>query len=569
MAAQSTLDRLVDKLREFQPRIIVAEAEDRGTIAVDFSSLFRRLRGQTYVIVMSYSFAEKKIQDATQWIEEQFLRLTNLKTKKSDVVPVLLVGPGTRQLISLVHRELSRLDVLKGQPKIAAEPIFGKKSGLDLRKLLLTSTDYRLLSPYRIDELVGPGMFFGRERDLLELTRDHANLVLVGARRIGKSSLAMQLVESLGSIRLPPVGFKHPARAIPRCIYLDISAIASPVSRSIWDAILKAFRIERRDLAGGGWRADLLGRRPRGDGFDSFDEAKAVQALINQFDGKLTIILDEVDSWIHEESAQLWPCLDKLRSFTDNGRARVILVGYESLAVAARYHKFPLTARGQVRLLGPLDSDAVKQLIIEPLHELDIKIEPHSTDQILNRIWKTTSGFPHLVQDICANIVKLTLDGRAKKAVNAVTMALVESAISQSGALRAFIERIVDKDFPLARAISAICSISCVDSFDAARESTGAQVFTIAEISRQLEAGESRFTYSDSDFELALTALELRSVLRPANAERTRWMWVNEPARQNMENSIKDIGAERFIRDLVREHQAGRWRESFQKLHWI
>ena len=567
MASLSSIRRLADKLRDFSPCELVAEGEGCGEIAAELSGMFRRLQDQVHIVVMTYAFAEDMLKNNVQWIEDKFLTLTGTEGKRIDLVPIFLIGSASRQVVSYVHRELSRLHFLEGQPIVKADPIIEKRGNTDLRKIFLRETDYRLLSPYRIDELVGSKMFFGREAELAELKNERANLVLIGSRRIGKSSLVARLQESMGFIRLPAVGFKYPSRKIPRCVYLDVSTIA-PASKSIWDAILKKFNIERRDLAGGGWRADLLGKRPRGDGLDSFDEAKAVQSLINRFEGKLTIILDEVDSWIHEESDQLWPCLDKLRSFTDNGRARVILVGYESLSIAARYHKFPLTSRGQLRLLGALDFEAVKRLTIEPLEELEIGIERRSEEQILNRIWKTTSGFPHLVQDICANIVKLTREDRTHNRRSAVTMALTESAISQSGALKLFIDRIVDKDFPLARAIAAICSTS-EDTPLASKEASGTRVFTISEISRQLESSDAGFVYNDSDFDLALTALELRSVLRPANSQRTRWLWVNEPARQNMETNIKDTGYSRFIQDLVHQHQVGRWRESFKKLHWI
>lgn len=561
MLPSGQLAKLPDRLREVAPRTI-EETADYAVFQVDFSKMFRRLRGPSHVLAMTYGFAEDKLSNDAAWLEDKCLTLRSTE----DLLPVLLVGPATRQSVQYVHRALAELDYMEGQPRIGADALLGRANP-DLRKLLLAETGYGLLSPYRINECAASRMFFGRERDLSELKADTSNLVLVGARRVGKSSLVLRLKESLGALRVGGDGFRYPAREVPRCVYVDVGKIAAPVGASLWYELSRRFNIERRDLRGAGWRSDLLGKRPKASEIALLDETKALQGLFARFHGKLTIVLDEVDAWIHEEADRLWPSIHTLRSFTDNGRARVILVGYESLAVAARYHKFPLTERGQTKILGALDFGAVKDLILEPLDELRVKIEPRSKEQILNRIWKTTSGFPHLVQDILGNVVKLTLDDRARGRERPVTMATLESAISQSAALKAFLQRIVDKDFPLARAIAAVCALSGRSSANQGDSGEG-RALTVGEIARRLEEDVRGFEYSESDFELALTALELRAVLQPANAERTRWLWVNELARKSMEVSFRDVGHKRFFEDLVREHEEGKWRGSFKKLRW-
>jgi hypothetical protein len=320
-------------------------------------------------------------------------------------------------------------------------------------------------------------------------------------------------------------------------------------SIQIWNSILKGFRLERRDFAPRGRYIKLIRQRFLEERYAPIDEAKALSSTIGLFEGKLTIILDEVDGWIERESEKGWQALDQLRAMTDHGMARVILVGYELLNAAAGNDKFPLAGRGEKYLLGPLNRTSMNELVLSPLAELGIRLDPEN--EILERIWQNSSGMPHIVQDLCSHLVSLSLGGKQHKKI--LNIADLKAAINNSHSYRTFRRGIYNSDFPLAEAIAGITSIK----FDKDN-------FWIKEVAEILE--DEGYSYDGKEFELALSYLELRAVIHSLDSEKTLWGWVSTIMREGMKNLIQGSEYNRWLIDVLERHKEASWKKTYKIL---
>jgi len=298
-------------------------------------------------------------------------------------------------------------------------------------------------------------------------------------------------------------------------------------------------------------------------------DARALDWIISHFRGELTIILDEVDGWIQQEALTGWRMLDQLRALTDDNRARVVLVGYESLMAAIDSVRFPFYLRGETNLLDPLDRDAMDELVRLPMSELNIRLEGET--EMLETIWRETSGVPHLVQDICKHLMSLCLTGKPRKTV--LTNADLSTAILNSQSHNTFRRGVFNGDFPLAEFIAGITSfVLCGQGDDGAEHvpylerSTRlyGDIITTGGI-RDLLA-EAEFECDHKEFELALSNLKLNLILTPTDRDETRWRWVSQARRQSMVNSISGLSYKHWEVDKKVDHAKGTWRDLYKVL---
>ena len=293
------------------------------------------------------------------------------------------------------------------------------------------------------------------------------------------------------------------------------------------------------------------------------DEGQALASLISRLDGQLTIILDEVDKWIESEATLAWPTLDRLRAMSDEGRAQVLLIGYESLSLAAENDRFPFAGRGNKLHIGPLEYSDVDRLVTEPLGELGLRFA--RKEELLNLIWSTTSGMPHIIQDVCDHLVDLAF---SLKGDRLITKATLDSAINSAPTVRTFRHGVVNCSFPLAEAIAGVISMNDRDRSQGTSAKPipepAAASMTIDEIVAVLEKED--YIYDSADVERALAYLELRFVVQAVDSARTQWVWTNEVARDTMRHMIDNTGRKRWLASILRHHIEGAWRARYQLL---
>lgn len=245
------------------------------------------------------------------------------------------------------------------------------KPQVALRRLVISKVDLLRASPFVITGPAPQNMFFGRERELREISDNAstASYAVIGGRRIGKSSLLIRL----HSARLPAAGF--------RTLYYDCSTTSS--FHDLRVASIHEWRPQppAEDLATFG---DLLDSPPT--------------------DRTLVILLDEADKLVPGDRAADWPLFNALRALANSGYAQFVLSGERTLRDALHDPTGPLFNFANEILLGPLDFQSVAELVTRPLKQLGIELFNEKT--IVQCIYDSTSGHPNVVQRLCYRLVE-------------------------------------------------------------------------------------------------------------------------------------------------------------------
>ena len=362
-----------------------------------------------------------------------------------------------------------------------------------------------------------------------------------------KTSLARQFQESLNSRPLRTGQSSAGSSLMRRCAYLDLGMLGGKTD-DLWAHILRSIGMSHRDFVAKGRIAKFASpsRKPE----IATSEPHALELTLRAYPGQLTIILDEVDGLIARDRASGWAALDTLRAMTDGGLARVILVGYESLMLALDNDRFPFFGRHRAaRHLGPLDRNSSDALIRDPLAELGIAFE--DPEGARDRIWEASSGIPHVIQDICWILAKDALSAHEK--CSTIGSGALGVAFSKSRALADMRRSAINLGLPLAEIIAGLSS-----SWKGGEEVKN----LLARIKH--EAGGA-FVYDANEFRLALRHLELRLILAPLNAARTKWRWTNRGAQETMASYVQGVGPH-WLEEAITRHSDDSWREHYQKL---
>jgi len=376
-----------------------------------------------------------------RWDDIEQLRKTLTSANAEEAIPVfLLVVPAQRiektEFEALLSRAQSRsVDlVIAGQ-----QDLLGLLASQDARQALrhLVLSHVRLrsgLSPYVSTGPTTDNMFFGRSTELRDVTEHAAesSFAVIGGRRIGKTSL----MQRLHRIRLPGAGYYS--------IYHDCSL--TPTLADFRRTPIREWRPFPPD-AGPHSFADL------------FDAAT--------IDRPLVLLLDEADKLILHDQAAHWEFFNSLRGLANMRRAQVVLSGERSLRGALRDPSSPLFNFAHELLLGPLDFDAVKELVIHPLSQLEIDLGDQPM-QIVSRIYQFTSGHPNVVQRLCRRLLDVASVSSARR----ITSADVETIIRDPDFQREdFLYTFWEAATPLEKLVSLLmCDDPQVRSLGAVRQ---------------------------------------------------------------------------------------------------
>lgn len=264
-----------------------------------------------------------------------------------------------------------------------------------LRQLLLNEIDLRTISPYVTTGPTPDNVFVGRQQELRQLSErlGTASAVIVGGRRIGKTSILNRLYH-----RLEIAG--------SRPFYLDCSPTPGK------GAFLKNIAC----LCFGS------GAQPK----SSLTEL--VMCLPQ--DRPIVFLLDEVDKLIDPDRQVGYPLFTEIRTLTQSGCCRFVLCGEYKLSTALRDPEGPLFNLATVQIIGRLDSHAVRVLVTHPMRQLEVQLI--GEEDIVQRIYGFTSGHPNVVQRFCHKLI-LRLNERADRRL---TLADVEEIIRDPGFVR-------------------------------------------------------------------------------------------------------------------------------------
>jgi GAF domain-containing protein len=293
------------------------------------------------------------------------------------------------------------------------------ESFADSIQLLEPSGEFtRIPNPYvvGIPLKAGSPMFFGRE-DVMEFLLEQLaaahrnNLVLIGPRRTGKSSLLKQLPLRLGDDFLP-VYLDGQALALDPGLPAFLHAVATEISLALGE---RGWKVPPPDLAAFAENPTALFER-------SF--LSSVRLCLGGC--HLLLLLDEfeeLESAARRGSldASIFSFLRHLIQHVEN--LSVIFCGTHRLEELASDYWSVLFNISLYRHIGFLSREEAVRLIQEPVAEYGMGCD----DLALEKIWRVTAGHPYFLQLICHSLV----NRHNRQRRNYVTVADVNASVDE------------------------------------------------------------------------------------------------------------------------------------------
>ncbi len=251
----------------------------------------------------------------------------------------LLVAPPSRELTALL---------------LAENPVEA------LARLIARHVPVTQVSPYQTGAGVHKhSLFFGRGSLIAQITGgDPANYLVVGGRQVGKSSLLKAIERH----------YRNESRV--DCHYLVLSGEEATARL-----------------------AEVLGLPP-GTDFDA-----TLEHLHKPRDGRVVLLIDEADAFVHADREKGYATLQKLRAVSEEGRAQFILAGFWSLyKQAALDYQSPLKNFGRVLTVGALEEEACRALAIKPMERMGIRWE---SEELLTKLITETGRRANLISLAC------------------------------------------------------------------------------------------------------------------------------------------------------------------------
>jgi predicted AAA+ superfamily ATPase len=328
---------LINELKDFPLR--VEEFKIYFSIEKDYGLVSSQFNGEKVTLIININSIEtqNKFHKRTLDKSDKFI------APKSNEITKLFLEPNPKELL---------LDILS-------------------RHLSLDN-----ISPYQVTRGVdNASIFFGREKIIKDITqRNPRNYLIVGARRVGKSSLLKALHRT----------------------YLKNKMI-KPLYFTLADNNLKKKIMDELT--------------PRNKNINSFSDLKL---YLKQQDKKYVCLIDEVDDFIEYDKNKNYEFLKSLREMSEEGYITFILAGFWQLYQSKFDHQSPLLNFGDFIEIGELESDACHNLIKKPMSVMNIVFEE---DSLINNIVGKMGQKAQLISLVCQELLedksmqKISIDG--------------------------------------------------------------------------------------------------------------------------------------------------------------
>jgi len=245
--------------------------------------------------------------------------------------------------------------------------------------------------------VLDPGLFIGRDEliDRVLATVPNNSLLLLGERRIGKTSMLYQLRSRLPDLDHPRFCFVPVPIDLQGVAEDDFFAtVAEAVGEAVGDETMTAARAA--------------------DGYDSRELMRDLRRLLPTVscpDGrqaKVVLLLDEID----ELNGYSHRTNQRLRSLFMRGFADQLVAVAAGVGIAREWdHEgSPWYNFFEELEVGPLDADAARRLVTGPLGGV-IAID----DEAVDRLLREAEGRPYILQKLALAVVqRLHEDGRSR-----------------------------------------------------------------------------------------------------------------------------------------------------------
>lgn len=242
---------------------------------------------------------------------------------------------------------------------------------------ILAQSDLSKVSPFVLNSAVPQRMFYGREIEEATLlsTLSTNSVALLGGRRIGKTSLMHSV-----RIALSDAGF------VP--VFADCQSVRN------WDEFGAV--IERT------W--EVPAQRP----FKPEYLLKSIDALAKKADGKLVVLLDEIDQLLdwdqHHSGSEVPEALFRtFRTLSQEGVAQFLFSGERTIARKIWDPQSPHWNFCRPLMLRQLTKESAQRLLLNPLLSMQIKISDEKG--LSDLAWAYTSGHPQILQFLGDRVV--------------------------------------------------------------------------------------------------------------------------------------------------------------------
>jgi hypothetical protein len=258
--------------------------------------------------------------------------------------------------------------------------IHSRKPTSELMKLFVNQISLTALSPYEVASPVVGNRFFGRRHELRRiLDTQETNTVILGIRRIGKTSLLREVERMLNS--------KNDQTTYVQ--YFDCSEVAS--SEDFVREVVR--RLHAREMV----RLDT--RQKYIFWFPNF-----LERMKRMYGRRLVFLLDEFDYMI-AHSHDYAELLIHLRSSTMKGVCQFVFAGYRETRDALNNQRSPFYNFATALELTEFLTQDAADLITLPMANLGVTIR--NKDEIVKRIISETGGHPNLIQYYCSVLLAM------------------------------------------------------------------------------------------------------------------------------------------------------------------
>lgn len=217
--------------------------------------------------------------------------------------------------------------------------------------------------------------FYGRHDELSRiLGSEKKNFAIIGARKIGKTSLLKQIAEKL------------PADTL--AIYMDLESPKNQDYNTFLQGLQEKLEHEKIEI----------------DARDDITRLKKFVMDICRKTGKcLIFLLDEMDILLAYDNEHDYQLIKTFRALYQEGYCQFILSGFEQFSQAADNIDSPLYNYCEFIRLGKLKESDARALVLGPMEAIGVKYDKPDD---LNLILNYTSCHPNLLQFFCKNLIE-------------------------------------------------------------------------------------------------------------------------------------------------------------------
>lgn len=277
--------------------------------------------------------------------------------------------------------------------------------------------------PYHSSGLIPPELFKGRQAMIHDIGEPRGSCIVYGGRQFGKSVL-LKMVER---------EYDRPDQG-SYVWYQDIKLLGHPQGymrpSDLWPR-LRDWLVSRGLLHHGvGDAPETLAQR-------------ITEMLKDDPARRILILLDEADNFLAADAGSNYEEVERLRRVMEQTdyRFKVVFCGLHGVQRYCSHSNHPFAQLRAPVVVGPLEPQAARELVVEPLSALGFSFSEENTDTIL-RILSYTNYHPALIQFFCEELLKLVRQ-RSDAPPYRVTMNDVEAVYRRDDVRRMMRERFV------------------------------------------------------------------------------------------------------------------------------